>query len=544
MVNIKNQKDLPPLKIQLALQGGGAKLIFLLAALEPVQRLHREKIIEVTRIAGTSAGSIAACLFAADVDIVRVKDKLQNISIKQLTKNFPKTWLNAARKLPFGNSLWSSNFFREQLQPFFEEQAVNTLGEIKDKFHIEPFIMATNLNELRAIVYNATDKDKVIVEAILDSCALPYCFRGWNHSGGQIIVDGGICENLPSELLEGERNEELYGPIIGISFDDRLPNPPDSIIGFTAALLNTVINHSVSRAKRRLGSRIFSIDTKIGTFEFQKAFSKESDVEYKYIRQESDNFFSSFISNNSEKKVEIITPLFWEQESRELMEKLWQVYEKQHRRQNLKYIKGSLEVQAFSLINDAEPDHVWYELTFKTLDEPIYCFEFSSSTTDLPLSTNFEIKQTVFSILKEGSEEKIDVIYFATIKPNTHSTKETQAKKVILINFISPLPANSGPYVLTCKDIVQNFVGGLRTSQSDYLEFMSSRAQESIDKLDMVLHIPESFKDVKMHQPDNLGRKMNNSELRNYNEHPKFKGFGWTAENVEPNLPFTLELFL
>jgi predicted acylesterase/phospholipase RssA len=543
MIDQTNQQNIPPLRVQLALQGGGAKLIFLLAAMEAVQELHRKKVIEVTRVAGTSAGSIAACLFAADVDIIRVKDKLQNISAKQLARNFPKTFFNAAKKIPFGNPLWSSDFFRDQLYPFFEEKKVSTLEQIKNKFHIEPFVMATNLNELRAVVYSAKDKDKNIVEAIIDSCALPFCFRGWKQAGSQIIVDGGICENLPSEVLE-EENKDLYGPVIGISFDDRLPNPPNTLVGFTTALLNTAINHSVNRAKRRLGSHIFSIDTSISTFDFKKAFSSESDTEYKYVKKETLQFFSNYISTKDEKKVEIITPIVWEQESKNLMENLWKVYENQHRRNNLRYLKSSLEVYAASLRNNTEPDYVWYELTFKTLDEPIYCFEFTMSVTDIVSpSNNFEIKQTEFSIYQEDPENQIEVIYFATLKPSNDSITEKQSK-VILINFVSPLPANSGPYTLTCKDTVQNFVGGIKNNKSDYLQITSSRAQGNIDKLDMVLHIPDSFKDIKMHQPNNWGQKMNLLELRAYNEHPKFKRFGWTADNVNSTQPFRIDLFL
>src|SRR5687767_2418273 len=66
-----------PIKIQLALQGGGAKLCGLLAAMDAVQELHRRGIIQVTRIAGTSAGSIAACLFAAGADLGSVRERFK-----------------------------------------------------------------------------------------------------------------------------------------------------------------------------------------------------------------------------------------------------------------------------------------------------------------------------------------------------------------------------------------------------------------------------------------------------------------------------------
>lgn len=66
-----------PTPIQLAIQGGGAKITHLVAALEAVQALQREGVVRVTRIAGTSAGVIAGALFAAGVDLQRARDAFE-----------------------------------------------------------------------------------------------------------------------------------------------------------------------------------------------------------------------------------------------------------------------------------------------------------------------------------------------------------------------------------------------------------------------------------------------------------------------------------
>ncbi len=63
--------------IQLVIQGGGAKITHLVAALEAVQSLQREGVLRVTRIAGTSAGAIAGALFAAGVDMQRARDSFE-----------------------------------------------------------------------------------------------------------------------------------------------------------------------------------------------------------------------------------------------------------------------------------------------------------------------------------------------------------------------------------------------------------------------------------------------------------------------------------
>src|SRR5262245_54035960 len=65
-----------PVKIQLAIQGGGARLCALLAAAAPFQTLHHDKEIEITQIAGTSAGSIIGALIASSHNLNDVRATL------------------------------------------------------------------------------------------------------------------------------------------------------------------------------------------------------------------------------------------------------------------------------------------------------------------------------------------------------------------------------------------------------------------------------------------------------------------------------------
>ena len=65
-----------PFKMQLAIQGGGARLALLMAAASPIQKLIRDEKIELTRVVGTSAGAIVAAFLAADVDIETFREVL------------------------------------------------------------------------------------------------------------------------------------------------------------------------------------------------------------------------------------------------------------------------------------------------------------------------------------------------------------------------------------------------------------------------------------------------------------------------------------
>jgi predicted acylesterase/phospholipase RssA len=68
----------PPWRIQVAFQGGGAKLCDLLAAAAAIKELENQKEVEVTRVAGTSAGAIAACWYATGLDIDLIRQRLRD----------------------------------------------------------------------------------------------------------------------------------------------------------------------------------------------------------------------------------------------------------------------------------------------------------------------------------------------------------------------------------------------------------------------------------------------------------------------------------
>jgi len=77
--------------VQLAIQGGGAKLIPLLAACEAIQALEAEDNppIKITRIAGTSAGAIAGCIFAARIPMSTARLHFRRSFESRVSKYFP-----------------------------------------------------------------------------------------------------------------------------------------------------------------------------------------------------------------------------------------------------------------------------------------------------------------------------------------------------------------------------------------------------------------------------------------------------------------------
>src|ERR1700723_666386 len=104
------------MKVQLAIQGGGAKLVTLLAATSAIQDCQSKNLISISRIVGTSAGAIAGALLAAGVDIDGFRNELlaglgSRIS-SSLCKPTKLGWLKTALN---GTPLWETAVLKKVL---------------------------------------------------------------------------------------------------------------------------------------------------------------------------------------------------------------------------------------------------------------------------------------------------------------------------------------------------------------------------------------------------------------------------------------------
>ncbi|MCA1814817.1 MAG: patatin-like phospholipase family protein [Acidobacteria bacterium] len=536
-----------PLRIQLAIQGGGAKICVLLAAMEAVQSLQADKKIEVTRVAGTSAGAIVACLFAAGINMKTVKEHLKGLTTQQLAQYFPQpTMKKAVYRLGWhGKPLWEKTFLEGELEGLFNKAGFYKLGDLKLRAHV----VAANLVESRPVVYGEPEKD--IVSALLDSCGLPYCFRVWdkNNTGNPVIVDGGICENLPSEQLEPFQAED--GPVVGISFSPTRRKSVSTVWDFTGAILDTAINNSMNRAKRRLGTdRVHEIQTDIGTFDFAKAlrYLREQSGNYELVKERADKWFNAFVEARrktaaGEQVKQVVDKDTWKEQSVSTMEKLSTIYRTQHLVSKFKYTLSSLMVQANCLVTDPQntfygkPDFVSYSLTFQTLDKEIYCHAFALSEAE----HDTDPSRTEFLLLDltkpKGAVKTVSM-------PMRDPDKPT--RKELLLHFIPPLPPQSGPYKLECKDVVRGFMKNLAEKKRDDLYITSLRAQGKIDRIDLVLFVPNTAGGLRLvaREGSPPGEPMSELELSKYNVPPGFRAVGWTGVKVDPEPDFGADIFL
>ncbi len=524
-MSIKNMstKD-NPLKIQLANQGGGAKICALVAALEAVQLLQSENIIQVTRIAGTSSGAIAGCLFAAGVDMKLAKERLGALTADGLNELFPRPsrarllWQLVVRQRP----LWSSQRLEKLLNSLFGPAgAPSTLQELS-KGGVDVRIVASDLTNSRKIVHGG---DAPLMNSLLDSAGLPYCFRTWTKSGNAVIVDGGICENLPSDELEQFSKDD--GPVVGICFSGNERGFTDDILGFSKSLLNTAMANSEQRARSRLGESVFRIETDIGTFDFERALKDGLADKYEVVRMKAEQFFRNFV--DAQRNVsQVVTTDLWATENRTFLEKLGKVYEAQFRQTKCAYTDCSMMVEARSLLGKGEPDLIHNRWEFHTLKEPVYCRAFGiAHALD---ATSFE--GTTFTALDVSKRKVINTIYIPVLLTTM------PAPRPLLLFFDPFLPPESGPYRLDFKDLLADSLRSLREKGRDELFLRINNASGRVGRMDLVLFLPKDYPEVKMvpkpDQPD--GHLMSQYELASFPPPPNFRSLGWTHSDLEKPL--------
>jgi predicted acylesterase/phospholipase RssA len=98
------------------------------AFLDVLQDFIREEKFTVTRIAGTSAGSVAACLLAADIQILYIKNMASRM-MNDLHTYFPNLYRYSSALLKnvlLGNPLWDPEKLRSLLEQLFGQYQVAT----------------------------------------------------------------------------------------------------------------------------------------------------------------------------------------------------------------------------------------------------------------------------------------------------------------------------------------------------------------------------------------------------------------------------------
>lgn len=211
-------------KIGLALGGGGAKGF----AHIPILEVFDELGIEPYCITGTSIGAILGALYAsghAAADIVGMIEQLmvpRNASFKEIIRS--KDSFKALSMIDPHFSFKPQGLIKgEKFFGFlYDQMQVSSFEELS----IPLKTVATDFWERKPVVFDSGD----LLPAVRASMAIPYIFTPV-ISGGRVLVDGGLMNNVPHDLLDPKCDLRIAVDIMGNTSTpkDKPPSPLEAI---------------------------------------------------------------------------------------------------------------------------------------------------------------------------------------------------------------------------------------------------------------------------------------------------------------------------
>jgi len=572
------------INIQLALQGGGAKITYLVAALEAVQSLEREGLLRVTRIAGTSAGAIAGALYAAGVDMQRARDTFE-AQRDDLLRAFPPAdaSLRAAWCLLTRRPFWNAEPLRRLLAKLLAPHA--RLGDLA----IPLVVVASDLTNMQPCIYD--DPSEPLLASLLDSAGIPFFFRTPPATGDayRVIVDGGVCENLPCDRLSYNSEE---GEVVGISFAAaRAGVPMHGSLAFSRALFETALNASELRAHLALGPNNFVIRADAGTFDFPRAFTTGLGAEYRETRLLAEEFFRRYAARTAEAEDAGAADAPGDGDAKaqlpiaqlpQVLEPLRSWYRHQeHARFDMLAVSMVVTglsqlreedrpgasggpVRPAALVGPARKDDqrstrassLWQPSAAGRTGPPEAPRRFSLGVDDVrqeivfrPTAApihSYKINLTsCWTSVNEGHaqlfDRNCDPVPFDPV-PVTEGVDQTRE---VLLLFREPLlPGDErAPFTLRIRDTVPGALRLAKEGRDELLIGRATRADRPIGSVEIVVHLPEELSDaVITPAPGSPGTRMTPSELM---RHPAPAGFitlGWKAQDVAPDITFGCNL--
>jgi len=265
----------------LVFKGGGVRGIAYMGALEILDELGIVDTIE--RVAGTSAGAIAATLVSFRLSVPETKDLFNSLEMSKIPqcmteKRNLKFWESEEDDCYvrfFENYGWySSQYFHQWLEDLIAGQCEGngraTFADFQERGFRELYIVAANVSRHRAEVFSVANTPNVAVaDAVRMSMSIPIFFEALRFNGQQLgdgdyYVDGGLFDNFPMHIFDQEEfaseswvyrdgvNWETLGLFL---FPDQLKNQlepeiPENVWEFlTLALRNMYNSHQMSNYK-------------------------------------------------------------------------------------------------------------------------------------------------------------------------------------------------------------------------------------------------------------------------------------------------------
>jgi NTE family protein len=207
----------------LVFKGGGVRGIAYMGALEI---LDEYRIVDnIQRVAGTSAGAIAATLVSFRLSVPETTELFNSLELSKIpqSKTKVKKWdflrfkeEENYRRFIKKYGWYSSEYFYHWLEDIIADQCDGngraTFADFQQYGFRELYIVAANISRQRAEVFSAVHTPAVAVaDAVRMSMSIPIFFESLRFDGkkfgdGDYYVDGGLFDNFPMHLFDQDEH--------------------------------------------------------------------------------------------------------------------------------------------------------------------------------------------------------------------------------------------------------------------------------------------------------------------------------------------------
>jgi hypothetical protein len=308
------------------------------------------------------------------------------------------------------------------------------------------------------------------------------------------------------------------------------------------------MNNSVQRARQLLGGRVFTIDTNIDTLDFERALKDGFDADYTIVQDKADRWFREFIQTQTGDHADEQPTEVWDNQDPVTLQQHAQIYRAQHGHTKMKYLEARVTATVNTLrVTNGQyhknPDELAYTLRFQPTSSPVACHRVAI--------TEGEGMTFLRSSRRRVRNRNGDTI--RTIDLLARDPEDPTRRGYLL--FFDPVlePAATGaPYTLHYAHQVAGLMRPLVETGRDVVALRLQRAEGVIDRIVVIVFVPEEFQDrvrvgpAEITSGTNTGRALTEQEIATMNVEPRpgYHALGWIAEGIEAATSFGTELVL
>jgi predicted acylesterase/phospholipase RssA len=541
-------------KIQFVFQGGGARLVPLIACAQAAQALAKNRYT-IEAVAGTSAGAIVAAALALGYDMKLFRQKFINAARTDFDNIVRPLGATSLWSIVRGKPLYNTTEYKLFLSKILKSSDDDVLSENSPELFIYAAdIRNGNLHSYRGKGPELTASPQQsskgnLLDMVYHSSALPFIFS--THKDKSDLVDGGILRNFPTNDLV--LRQEVYGDVLGFTFEPQFYEK-GGLLKYMLSLVGTVVDHSVKHSKALAGTENFyEMKTKLGMLSFDLALEELADNDiYGAYRRQAESFIEKFFAAKELKaekdraaggSAPIVEP---DERSRKFITAIADYHRSSHqatsftiKKRSFRFICRTLAKKQYDVFEKDDELHVVDHIIPHASPMTAYGMRlYSNSVMYDPIAVKISIQN-----LKDRSRR---IAATSLAIPPTHLSSADYPNVMVFfhepISFDPDLSEEENTWEISYRCVADEPMSYLAKGEVDHLQYGNDGGAK-VEELYLVCDIPDDFAHLPLNDVETtrresnatwaVGRPMSPAELEQFGvSSVGYSLVGWRAAQI------------